>query len=276
MVQKGAGVQAKLADAHVGAEGCHLGHIVVIVSLGYPQVTPQLEVKGEDQIMGRALPVLSEPFLHRAGDPTDHPVQTGAGFLFKEGAVFRLVALAAQLHKFIVQLAQGSFQLAFALAQRLAGLQHLTFQKASRVHFPGPVRQIVSLVHQKQIVAAAFKKALQADHRVEQIVVIPHNHIAPEREVQPQLEGADGEPPGQILQRGAGELVFVQRLPQRIPDAVVVAVGVGAGLRGTFSNRQMVSLAVRVMLFSARSGWLLRSRASASSAACRVVVRAVR
>ena len=102
------------------------------------------------------------------------------------------------------------------------------------MHLPGPVRQIVSLVHQEQIVAAAFKKALQADHRVEQVVVISHDHIAPEREVQPQFEGADGEPPGQVLQRGAGELVFVQRLPQGIPDAVVVAVGVGAGLGSAF------------------------------------------
>ena len=77
--------------------------------------------------MSGAFPVLSEPFLHGAGDPADHPVQPGAGFLFKEGAVFRLVALAAQLHELVIQLAQSGFQLAFALAQCLAGLQHLAF-----------------------------------------------------------------------------------------------------------------------------------------------------
>ena len=100
-----------------------------------------------------------------------------------------------------------------------------------RVHLAGAVGQVVGLVHQKQIVAAGFKKAFEADHRVKEIIVIAHDYIAPKREVQPQFEGADLKPRCKLFQQGAGEFVFIQRLPQHVPDAVVIAAGIGAGVR---------------------------------------------
>ena len=88
------------------------------------------------------------------------------------------------------------------------------------------------LVHEKKPVACPVEESTEMDDRVKQIIVVADDNIAPFAQVKPHLKRADLEPlccPGQ----GASgkTAVAVQQCRQRILDALIVAVGVGAGFR---------------------------------------------
>ena len=80
-------------------------------------------------------------------------------------------------------------------------------------------------------------------HRIEQVIVIPNDHIAPLAQIKPQLKGTHLKLLGGFRQRRAVQTAgIVQQGCQCILDAVVVAVGVGAKLRQAGG----MSLCVRV------------------------------
>ena len=143
----------------------------------------------------------------------------------------------------LVGLGQGGFQGTFALAKRAFCVGQAALAEAGRVHGAGAIGQIVCLVDQEQPVAGGVEETLQVHHRVKQIVVVPDHNIAPFAQVQPQLKGAYGELSGGVGQCGTAELAAaVQQCGQRIFDAVVVAVCIGAHLR----QADRMALGVRV------------------------------
>ena len=90
----------------------------------------------------------------------------------------------------------------------------------------------MGFVDEKNVVARRIEKAPQVHGGVEQIVVVSDDYVTPLAQVQPQLKGADSVPPGGLGQGGPviGDSA-VQQVGQRILQSLVVAVGVGAGLR---------------------------------------------
>ena len=73
------------------------------------------------------------------------------------------------------------------------------------------------------------EESLEVDHRVEQIIVVADDGVAPGGEIQPQLEGAELLFLRPVLDHLAGEGVLLpQHLEQDILHPVVVAPRVGA------------------------------------------------
>ena len=69
-------------------------------------------------------------------------------------------------------------------------------------------------------------------HRVEEIVVIPDDQIAPFAQIQPQLKGADPEAFCRVGQGLPGKTsVSIQQGGQRVFHPVIIALGIGAGFR---------------------------------------------
>ena len=98
-------------------------------------------------------------------------------------------------------------------------------------------------IDQKQPVAGRIKEPFQVHHRIEEVIVIPNDHIAPLAQVKPQLKGTHRKTLCRPGQRCAVQTAgTVQQSCQCILDAVVVAVGVGAKLRQAGG----MSLCVRV------------------------------
>ena len=78
-----------------------------------------------------------------------------------------------------------------AFAHGLFGRKKGAFANAGGIHVPRAAGQIVRLVYQKDVLApGAVKKALQAYHRVEQVVVIANDAVAKKRKVQRKLKRA--------------------------------------------------------------------------------------
>lgn len=99
----------------------------------------------------------------------------------------------AQLQQGGVYVCQGLSQLFMAFAHSLFCREKGAFGDGGGIHVPRAVRQVVRLVYQENMPAlCAVKKTLQAHHRVEQVVVIADDAVAEEREVQRELERAQG------------------------------------------------------------------------------------
>ena len=91
----------------------------------------------------------------------------------------------------------------------------------------------MGFVDEKDPVAGGIKEPLQMHHRVEQIIVVPDDHIAPFAQVQSQFKGAHRELPGCVCQCGAVKKTGagIQQGRQGVFHPVVIAVGIGAHFR---------------------------------------------
>ena len=147
----------------------------------------------------------------------------------------------AQDKQFPVRPEQVAFQGVFAPQQSPLGLGDAALGKAGRVHLPGPVGQVVRLVDEEDPVPGQLEKAPQVDGGVKEIVVVPDHQVGPVAQVQPQLKGADGELPGRRFDGRAVQLAAaVQQGGQRLLPAVVIASGIGTGLRHTNRPARLV------------------------------------
>ena len=211
--------------------GRGLEHKVVVKCVGTAQKTAHIKIQLQHRIVRFAgVAVFIQPDLQRVAQ-LGQGAHKGVGQLLAEhrAVAARFLAGVPPFDKLRVYPVQRVFQAAFALAQALFCLHKRTFAQCRTVHIAGASGQIVRLVQQKQVVAAQLKKPLQPHNGVKQVVVIPDHNIAPKAQVQTQLKGADAVLFGGGVQRVGGQLRGVQRIPQGILDAVIVAVCVGAG-----------------------------------------------
>ena len=81
------------------------------------------------------------------------------------------------------------------------------------MHIAGAAGQVVCFIQQEDIIACCIKKANEMHDRVKQVVVIAHNHITPEAQIQPQLKRAYLVAAGQRLQGLGGQGMGVQSIP---------------------------------------------------------------
>ena len=233
--QESAGVQAELGQAQIAAEGRGLQDKMFVKGIRHPQPGPQVKVELQQRGVGLVrLPVLIQPGLQWLAQMPKLVVQRLVPF----GLHQRLCPAALRLtpappgKQRAVHAAQRGLQPGAALAQQFAGGGEAALEQTFRVHIPGAVGEVVGLVDEEQVIPRRLKEPFEGDHRVKQVVVVPDDHIAPQAGIQPQLEGADGVPPGQAPERVGGEAGLVQRLPEGIPDALIVPPGIGAGLGG--------------------------------------------
>ena len=105
------------------------------------------------------LRVLGQPVL-KGSDQTIQKSAKLFGRIGKEENRFPvLLALMPPVHKSLVDLSQGSGKLALS-AQSFFDLEKFSFGESGRIHLSGPGGKIVGFVHQKEVIALCFKKAL--------------------------------------------------------------------------------------------------------------------
>ena len=207
LLQKGAGIQAQLGQAHIAAEGRSLQYKMVVKSFGHPQPGPHIEIKLQERpvcLVGGA--VFVQPGLQRLTQAVEQAVQFLVPVRADEGlgGTALLLTAVTPFQQGIVHLLDGSLEPAFPLAQQLFGRGELTFQQGFGMHVPGPVREIVGFIHQEKIISRRLKKAFEADHRVKQIVVVSNDDVTPQAQIQPHLKGADRMLLGRLCQCPGG------------------------------------------------------------------------
>ena len=191
--------------------------------------------------------------------------KAGLGGFFRRGFQCstpgcQLSAEFSRLQKGLVSLAQGGFQGTFALAEGALCVGQAVFGKAGGVHRPGTVRQVVRLVNEEQPVAGSIKEPLQMHHRVEQVVVVANDHIAPLAQIQPQLKRAHRELPGGVGQSGTVKAAgAVQQGGQCVLHPAVVTIGERAQLRQT--GRAALGVRVQADLFLGGQGHAAQRKA---------------
>ena len=154
---------------------------MLVKGFRHTQPAPHIEKQLQQRAAGLAgLPVLLQPCLQRLAELREGAVQRFVALRPEQSGFWVLLTLVAQLPQQFIHPVQGVFQGTAALAKRPLCGSEIAFHKAGAVHLSGPVRQIVGLVHQKQIVPLALKKTAQADHRVKRVVVIAYDYVAPE------------------------------------------------------------------------------------------------
>lgn len=190
----------------------------------------------------------------------------------------RFLTAVPPLDKEVIDLGQSVFQAAFPLTEPLFGIVEDTFCQHRAVHIAGAAGQVVRLIQQEDIIARRIKKANEMHDRVKQVVVIAHDHITPEAQIQPQLKWAYLVAACQRLQGLGGQGMGVQSIPQCLLYTVIVAVGIGARLRRTLTMLLQADFVLGgqgdAAQLECRVG--CAQQREAFSAAARVVPRAVR
>ena len=190
-----------------------------------------------------AVTVFFQPILTGGGQTGEQLVQLRQTFRNDQPMFIRFLTAAAQLDHFAVDFVQSGRQLAVPFAQRLFYAINRGFEQLCGIHIPRAIHQIVRFVDEKNEVSALGEKALEAYHRVEQVVVVTDDAVAPVGQVERQLEGTQLLLQGKCLDIRAGEFVGLgQKTVQRRIDAVVIAVRPGTGLRGADAFLQRADL----------------------------------
>ena len=239
--QKIAWVQTEHGGADLTAVCGHLQHKVVVKGVCHTQPCPNVKVELQQSLMCFIwVTMLIEPDFQRLTELREGAIQCFCPVFFKKGSAKAAVAgrfltAVPPLDKEIVDFRQGVFQAAFPLAEPLFGIVEGAFCQRRAVHIAGAAGQVVRLIQQEDIIARRIKKADEMHDRVKQVVVIAHNHITPEAQVQPQLKRAYLVAAGQRLQGLGSQGVGVQTIPQCLFYSIIVAVGIGARLRRTLT-----------------------------------------
>ena len=244
--QEGAWVEAEHGGPHHPAVGADLQYIVFVKTFGHPQPAARIKIKLQQRGVGFAwLTVVVQPDFQRLTKQAQRMVKRFGAALLKKGRPAgrgrQFVTGGAPAAKNFDHPAQRGFQPASALTQRLARRCEGCVFKRRAVHIPRAVGQVVRFVDEKEVVPLRFKKALQPHGRVEQVVVISDDDVAPKAQIEPQLKRADREPARQRGQRfgpkrTVGPAFIIQCGGQGFLDAGIVAVGIWAGLGGTFTG----------------------------------------
>ena len=122
--------------------GGDLQHKVVVEGVGHPQPRADIKVQLQQCVVGLVgFAVLVEPDLQWLAQAGQRAVEVVGAGLFKKCPAKTVVAvglLAAvpPLNEDIVDLCQGVFQAAFALAKALLRVVEGTFRKRGAVHIP--------------------------------------------------------------------------------------------------------------------------------------------
>ena len=114
------------------------------------------------------------------------------------------------------------------LVRQLFAGKEIGFSQRCRIHPACAVHQVVRFVDQEGIAVPVVKKSAQVDDGVEQVVVIADDSVAPERQVQSQLEGTQLTLFCPAFDDRSGEgVLLLEHLKQHVRHPVVVAFGIG-------------------------------------------------
>ena len=239
-------------QGQVAAVGRQLGDEVLVVPLGCAGDVLHCEIEVEKLGMSLGVGVLLQPVLQGGLKGMERLQQLG-GQLLQKGRAALLGCLLPGLQKRFVGAGQGRFQGAFPLAEGALCLGQAAFAELCRVHGAGPVGQIVGFVDEEEPIPGGVEETVEPHHRVEEVIVIPDDHVAPRAEVEPQFEGADCELPGGFFQRGPAELRGpIQKGGQRVLDPIKIALCIGADLRQT--GRVTVGVLAKARFLLGRQG----------------------
>ncbi len=134
--------------------------------------------------------------------------------------------------------------------RRGMGLLHLPARPGERLppqfgreHLAGPVGQVVRLVDQEGIGGGRrLEEPPQVDPRIEGVVVVPDDHVGPQRDEQGKLERADPKRPRRLLDRRPVQPVPLEDRLQGRPHPVEMPPRVCAGLGPAVGLRQEADL----------------------------------